>query len=56
MVDLKSQISQLVHLQTIDSEIYVLKNEKELKPKEIEAIDAAFEEKKKHLAALSKPC
>jgi uncharacterized protein len=52
VVDLKSQISQLVHLQTIDSEIYVLKNEKELKPKEIEAIDAAFEEKKKHLAAL----
>ena len=52
MVDLKSQISQLVHLQTIDSEIYVLKNEKELKPKEVEAIDAAFEEKKKHLAAL----
>ncbi len=52
MVDLKSQISQLVHLQTIDSEIYVLKNEKESKPKEIEAIDAAFEEKKKHLAAL----
>ena len=52
MVDLKSQISQLVHLQTIDSEIYVLKNEKELKPKEIQAIDAAFEEKKKHLAAL----
>lgn len=52
MVDLKSQISQLVHLQTIDSEIYVLKNEKELKPKEIQAIDAAFEEKKKHLASL----
>jgi len=52
VIDLKSQISQLIHLQTIDSEIYVLKNEKELKPKEIEAIDAAFEEKKKHLAAL----
>lgn len=52
MVDLKSQISQLIHLQTIDSEIYALKNEKELKPKEIEAIDAAFQEKKKHLADL----
>jgi len=52
VIDLKSQISQLIHLQTIDSEIYVLKNEKELKPKEIEAIDAAFEEKKKHLAGL----
>jgi len=52
VLDLKSQLSQLIHLQTIDSEIYVLKNEKELKPKEIEAIDAAFEEKKKHLAGL----
>ena len=52
VIDLKSEISQLIHLQTIDSEIYVLKNEKELKPKEIEAIEAAFEEKKKHLAAL----
>ena len=52
VIDLKSEISQLIHLQTIDSEIYVLKNEKELKPKEIEAIEAAFEEKKKHLASL----
>ncbi|MFH1269817.1 MAG: C4-type zinc ribbon domain-containing protein [Candidatus Omnitrophota bacterium] len=52
MVDLKSQIIQLVHLQTIDSEIYLLKSEKESKPKEIEAIDAAFEEKKKNLASL----
>jgi len=52
VIDLKSQISQLVHLQTIDSEIYVLKSEKEAKPKEIQAIDVAFEEKKKHLAEL----
>jgi predicted nucleic acid-binding Zn-ribbon protein len=52
VIDLKSEISQLIRLQTIDSEIYVLKNEKELKPKEIEAIEAALEEKKKHLAAL----
>lgn len=52
MADLKSEISQLVHLQTIDSEIYVLKREKELKPKEIETIDAAFQEKKRHLAEL----
>jgi predicted nucleic acid-binding Zn-ribbon protein len=52
VIDLKSEISQLIHLQTIDSEIYVLKNEKESKPKEIEAIEAAFEEKKKHLVAL----
>ncbi len=52
VIDLKSQITQLIHLQTIDSEIYVLKSEKELKPKEIQAIEASFEEKKKHLAAL----
>jgi len=52
VVDLKSQLSELIQLQTIDSEIYVLKNEKESKPKEIEAIDAAFEEKKKNLASL----
>ena len=51
VIDLKSQIGYLVHLQTIDSEIYTLKNEKELKPKEIETIDAAFAEKKKHLAS-----
>ena len=51
-VDLKSQLTELVHLQTVDSEIYLLKNEKDLKPKEIQAIDAAFEEKKKHLASL----
>lgn len=52
MVDLKSQIIQLVNLQVIDSEIYMLKNEKDSKPREIEAISAAFEEKKKHLAGL----
>ncbi|PIP20679.1 MAG: hypothetical protein COX40_03505 [Candidatus Omnitrophica bacterium CG23_combo_of_CG06-09_8_20_14_all_40_11] len=52
VVNLKSQLTELIHLQTIDSEIYVLKNEKELKPKEIQAIDAAFEEKKTHLAGL----
>ena len=50
MADLKSQISELVRLQTIDSEIYVLKNEKESKPKEMDAIDAVLQEKKKHLA------
>lgn len=52
MTDLKAQIGHLVHLQMIDSEIYTLKNEKELKPKEIESIEASFAEKKKHLAAL----
>jgi predicted nucleic acid-binding Zn-ribbon protein len=52
VVDLKSQLSELVHLQTIDSEIYVLNNEKQQKPRELEVIDAAFQEKKTHLASL----
>jgi len=52
VADLKSQINQLIHLQTIDSEIYVLEIEKESKPKEILAIDTTFQEKKKHLASL----
>jgi len=52
VIDLKAQIGHLVQLQTIDSEIYTLKSEKELKPKEIETIEASFAEKKKHLAAL----
>lgn len=53
-VDLKAQISNLVNLQTIDSEIYFLKYEKESKPAEIKAIEVTFEEKKKHLAELEK--
>lgn len=52
MADLKSQIVELVHLQTIDSEIYLLRNEKGSKPAQIQAIEGAFEEKKKHLAEL----
>ena len=53
-VDLKSQIINLVKLQTIDSEIYALMQEKEAKPQEIKALDAAFEQKKQHLADLEK--
>lgn len=53
-VGLKAQISNLVKLQTIDSEIYSLKYEKESKPEEVRAIETAFEEKKKHLADLEK--
>lgn len=53
-VDLKTQISNLVKLQTIDSEIYSLKYEKESKPREIQAIEGSFEEKKKHLSELEK--
>jgi hypothetical protein len=53
-MDLKQQISILVRLQTIDSEIYALKFEKESKPQEIKALEAVFEEKKQHLATLEK--
>lgn len=53
-IDLKSQINNLVRLQTIDSEIYALRDEKASKPEEIKALEAAFEEKKQHLAALEK--
>ncbi len=53
-VDLKSQLGALIKLQTVDSEIYTLKNEKESKPQEIKAIEALFEEKKQGLAALEK--
>jgi len=51
-VDLKNQINNLVKLQTIDSEIYGLRFEKESKPEEIKNLTNAFEEKKQHLASL----
>jgi hypothetical protein len=54
MPDLKSQISSLIKLQKIDSEIYALKAEKESKPEQIKTLDAAFEEKKQRLASLDK--
>ena len=54
IVDLKTQASSLVKLQTIDSEIYALRYEKESKPQEIKMLEAAFEEKKQHLATLEK--
>lgn len=53
-VDLKAQISNLIKLQTIDSEIYALEREKEAKPQEIKALEEAFEQKKQSLAALEK--
>jgi len=49
-IDLKAQISSLVKLQTLDTEIYVLREEKESKPEEIKALETAFEEKKQQLA------
>jgi len=53
-VDLKSQLSNLVKLQTVDSEIYSLRLEKSAKPEEAKAIETAFETKKAHLAELDK--
>ena len=51
-MDLKSQINNLAGLQKIDSEIYRLKAEGETKPSEIQALEAAFENKKQGLAAI----
>lgn len=53
-IDLKTQISNLVKLQTLDSEIYALKYEKEGKPREIQALDADFQAQKQRLADLEK--
>lgn len=53
-VDLKAQTNGLVKLQTIDSEIYALRYEKESKPQEIKVLETSFEQKKQHLANLEK--
>jgi len=52
--NLKSQLSNLIRLQRIDSEIYILKDEKDTKPREVEALRLSFEAKKQHLAELEK--
>jgi len=52
--NLKAQIENLVQLQTIDTEIYALKFEKESKPKEMKLLEEAFEAKKQNLASLEK--
>lgn len=54
MIDLKTELCNLVKLQELDSEIYALGNEKSAKPLEIKAIEAAFEAKKQDLAVLEK--
>ncbi|MCM8791884.1 MAG: C4-type zinc ribbon domain-containing protein [Candidatus Omnitrophica bacterium] len=46
---LKEQIRRLIELQNVDSQIFALREEKESKPAEIEALNNAFEEKKKQL-------
>lgn len=52
--NLKDQILKLLQLQEIDTEIYSLNHEKEAKPAEIKVLEAAFEEKKRHLGELEK--
>jgi uncharacterized protein len=53
-VDLKTQLSALIKLQSFDSEIYKLKNILELKPQELKEAEAIFESKKQTLLELEK--
>jgi len=53
-VDLKSQLSNLIKLQAVDSQIYSLRSEKASKPEEIKVIELSFEAKKASLAELDK--
>ncbi|MDD2927721.1 MAG: hypothetical protein PHE30_02605, partial [Candidatus Omnitrophica bacterium] len=53
-LNLRSQLSSLIKLQTVDSEIYALRSEKSTKPDEIKAIELSFEAKKADLAELEK--
>jgi predicted nucleic acid-binding Zn-ribbon protein len=52
--DLKTQIIGLIKLQELDSEIYVLGNEKTALPQGIKTISSAFELKKQDLVVLEK--
>jgi hypothetical protein len=53
-VNLKEGLKLLSELQKIDSQIYSLKEKKEVMPLEIKALEAAFEEKKQKLLSLEK--
>jgi hypothetical protein len=54
MQGLKTQLHNLVKLQTVDTEIYMLKREKDAVPDQINAIDAAFEQRKQRLSEFDK--
>ena len=54
ITNLKAQLTSLVQLQTLDTEIYSLKNEKDSKPREIKALEDAFGQKKLNLADAEK--
>lgn len=53
-IDLKTQLNNLIQVQTLDTEIYSLEREKQAKPEEIRALEIVFESKKQQLAALEK--
>ncbi len=53
-VDLKSQLSNLIKLQGVDSELYSLRAEKAAKPEELKVVEASFEAKKANLSELDK--
>jgi uncharacterized protein len=54
MIDLKKQLSLLIQLQALDTQIYGLNAEKSVKPHEIETLKTAFEVEKANLANLEK--
>ncbi len=53
-VNLKSQISNLIAIQKLDTEIFSLNSEKLAMPQQLKAAEDAFEAKKQGLAALEK--
>jgi len=53
-INLKEQLSSLIKLQAIDSEIYALNQGKLSKPEEIKALETDFEAKKQELARAEK--
>jgi hypothetical protein len=53
-VDLKSQLSSLIKLQEVDSQLYSLRAEIAAKPEELKIFEASFEAKKASLAELDK--
>ncbi|MDD5565557.1 MAG: C4-type zinc ribbon domain-containing protein [Candidatus Omnitrophica bacterium] len=53
-VNLKEQLDGLIQLQAVDTKIYAFRDEKEKRPKEIEALKASFEENKSKVAEAEK--
>ena len=53
-INLKAELSGLIKLQEIDTEIYRLRSEKSSKPGEIKALEDSFESKKAYMADLEK--